>query len=72
MPLHHNDRKGIQVGNGIGSSSNPLTAIFEPPLPLPEYPLGALAAVGACFAGLLFYKRKTSHFLNALKVNNRM
>jgi hypothetical protein len=49
----------IQVGNGIGSSSHPLTAVFGPPLPLPEYPLGALAALGACFAGLLFYKRKS-------------
>ena len=49
----------IQVGNGIGSSSNPLTAVFGPPLPLPEYPLGALAALGACFVGLLFYKRKS-------------
>ena len=47
-----------EVGNGIGSSSNYLTAVFSLAPALPEYPLGALAALGACFAGLLFYKRK--------------
>jgi hypothetical protein len=48
-----------EVGSGIGSSLHPLTAVFVPAIPLPEYPLGALAALGACFIGLLFYKRKS-------------
>lgn len=48
-----------EVGNGIGSNSYPLTAVFVTHLVLPEYPLGALVALGACFAGLLFYKRKS-------------
>jgi len=49
----------IEVGNGIGSKLHPLTAVFVPAHALPEYPLGALVALGACFAGLLFYKRKS-------------
>jgi hypothetical protein len=53
-----------EVGNGVGYNSNPLTAVFVPQIVLPEYSFGALAALGACFAGLLFYKRKSLPLLN--------
>jgi hypothetical protein len=56
----------VSVGSGIGSSCQPLTATFTPTNSLPEYSFGALAALGACFAGLLFYKRKSLPHFNQL------
>jgi hypothetical protein len=39
-------------------------------LVVPEYPLGALAALGACFAGLLVYKHKSLPRLTRTKTTN--
>jgi hypothetical protein len=42
-----------------GSTINNTIGQLSPPFVVPEYPLGALAALGACFAALLVYKRKS-------------
>ncbi len=54
----------IVAKENIGSSCQPLTATFGPKQVLPESYFGALAALCACFAALLVYKRKSLPHLN--------
>ena len=45
---------------------NNQTGQTSPPFVTPEYTLGALAALGTCFAALLVYKRKSLPHFNQL------
>lgn len=49
-------------GHPAGNSASTQLAVIA--FALPEYSIGALAALGACFAALLVYKRKSLSHLN--------
>ena len=50
---------GALAGKWAAAMNANLNFQIVPALPVPEYQLGALTAIGACFAGLLFHKRKS-------------
>ena len=58
---------GTLAGNWAGAMTANINFQIAPAFTVPEYPLGALAALGACFAGLLFYKRKSLPHLRNYK-----
>ena len=58
---------GTLAGNWAGAMTANINFQIAPAFPVPEYPLGALATLGACFAGLLFYKRKSLPHLRNYK-----
>ena len=57
----------VLAGNWAGAMTANLNFQIAPAFPVPEYPLGALAAIGACFLGLLFHKRKSLPHLRNYK-----